>query len=845
MMLHGGMVRSATSPEERKAFYHNNMRSHIGENMRFGNSFELDSFATSNAVLAWRDALVAAGWDMQYGDTPKLQFIRDMEPENMLPGPADYWNSALRLSSVQRMFPEHTEIVVTQSKDSLEPMMAAIFDHQEKFDISVNYQPDEQAVADGNLGEIQRWFLNNQNGRITFDRADDTFELLRCENEDAALRYVATQSPERWALYYCQQPKRFDNTLKLLGQPVCGSLLERSEPQVVQLFILGNGIFEYPLNLNRILAWLNAPIHPLGRKLCRKLAHVLVASGGIRNAAWDGVVNEYLDAFDDEKMRKKEQAQIETFLPFQERPQLEVESLQFFNKALQHWAIGLLSMEKFPYDEIVREQLRQLDIYCQALLNILREQKQALSFLDLQRWCQSIVSPKSYTQYEAEAGCRSVISVEGDIHSPADSLVWFCIEDSGAEAYPFDFLTDEEYAVLKQHGTCLYDKTQFSRMQRDAMVQMLLRTRKLTLIECAKINGEPLRRHPLMLQLSEAVTGGLTPQFETLTLPNSALTPEGTVDNHSDELFLDLEEDIVLHPRHEQDGVESYSSLDLLIQHPFDYVCQYNAALGDVRIPTLEDLNRTLGNVAHRIIETVFERGTSKAEQGRRIHEDYGRIFDAAVEETGLLLYQPEYVIELKNMQKQMQTVLRRLQELIINNGLTLDDCEYKFEPLAWVEAGEGTKLASRADMLLTDENGNKVIFDFKWSNNRKSYEKKIATHTALQLAIYKHLAEAEFGCSVRTAYILLPSMAFVSGDAFDEYRPIEHLPAVDVIRQAARAYAFRQRQLAKGRIERAEGGSLEESEYGASQAEQALYPLNEYQGVIRENRYADFKKLR
>ena len=58
MMLHGGIVRSTVSSEERKSIYHNNMRNRIHEKQLFYDSFELDSFATSNAVLAWRDALV-------------------------------------------------------------------------------------------------------------------------------------------------------------------------------------------------------------------------------------------------------------------------------------------------------------------------------------------------------------------------------------------------------------------------------------------------------------------------------------------------------------------------------------------------------------------------------------------------------------------------------------------------------------------------------------------------------------------------------------------------------------------------------------------------------------------
>lgn len=114
-----------------------------------------------------------------------------------------------------------------------------------------------------------------------------------------------------------------------------------------------------------------------------------------------------------------------------------------------------------------------------------------------------------------------------------------------------------------------------------------------------------------------------------------------------------------------------------------------------------------------------------------------------------------------------------------------------------------------------------------------------------MQLVIYKHLAEKEFGCSVRTAYILLPGIKFVSGDAFDDYRPVEHDTSVDMMRQAANAYAFRRQQLAERCIERAEGLCPEESEYGAAQAEQNLYPLNAYDGKISENIFADFNKLR
>lgn len=846
MMLHGGIVRSEVSPEERKAIYHNNMQRRIKASDPFWQSFRLDSFATSNAVLMWRDTLVEAGWDMRSGTTPKLRFIRDMEPENLPTSNADYWNKVLSLSATRLLFPENTEITVTQRHDSIEPKIAGMLANQEKLGLSVRFLPDTKAIANGNLGKIQQWILNGRKGRIKLGAADDTLELLRFDNEDSAMRYVAKQPAERWALYHCQQPKLFDNILHLLGQPMCGSQLDGGEPQVVQLFMLGNGMFENPLNLNRILAWLNAPIHPLRRALCRRLAKALASSGGVFNDEWNATIENYLNSFDNEKDRKEESDNIATFLPFRRRPMLDIESIISFNEALRKWAIGRLAMEDFPYEDIVREQLRQIATDCNALLNILREQPQEnISFVKLQRWCRSIVTAKSYTQYEAREGCRSIITAEGNMHSAAESLVWFCIEDGGTDEYPFDFLTSDEFAELNDRGAYLCSKKQYSYIRGEAKIQTLLRTRRLTIVECAKIGGEPLHRHPLMLQLNEAVENGLSSLFCEPQLAAEALTEDWPVDNISDTAVLQLEPDIVLRPRHEQKSAESYSSLDLLIQHPFDYVCQYNAALGDVGAPTMDDLNRTMGNVAHRIIEKVFGKGSDKAEQGRRIRDEYDNIFDEAVDSVGLLLRQHEYAIEINYMHKQMKEALQRIQKIIIDNNLTVDECEYEFRTAEWVEAGDGVQLASRADILLTDDCGGKVIFDFKWSYSRKSYERRVQSNSALQLAIYKYLAEREFGRQVRTAYILLPSAELISADNFDGFNHVRQDTSDDIMQQAANAYAFRRRQLADGRIERAEGRMQTDSEYGAEQENRKLYPLKEYGGVVSENIYSKFGKLR
>ena len=59
-------------------------------------------------------------------------------------------------------------------------------------------------------------------------------------------------------------------------------------------------------------------------------------------------------------------------------------------------------------------------------------------------------------------------------------------------------------------------------------------------------------------------------------------------------------------------------------------------------------------------------------------------------------------------------------------NRLSVQACEYEFKHSSWHEAGTGVALGSRADMLLADSDGGKVIFDFKYSSSGKYYKEMI-----------------------------------------------------------------------------------------------------------------------
>jgi hypothetical protein len=263
-------------------------------------------------------------------------------------------------------------------------------------------------------------------------------------------------------------------------------------------------------------------------------------------------------------------------------------------------------------------------------------------------------------------------------------------------------------------------------------------------------------------------------------------------------------------------------------------------------MPSAQDLNRTLGNVAHLIIEKVFD-GKSIKEACDYYKAEYETIFEESVNEKGLLLRLPEYAIDLRRLKSEMREALDKLAKVIIDNGLTVKSCEYNFEQAKWTEAGDGVTLGARADMLLRDDIGGKVIFDFKYSTSQKFYKELIENNHALQLEFYRHMAKQEFGkdTNVRVAYVLLPDVTILTADEIDPWQNEQNIielkterKDVNVMNEAANSYRMRWEQLKAGKIERVEGCKVGVGEYAEQAIERGLFPLSEYKGVYSEDKF-------
>jgi len=138
--------------------------------------------------------------------------------------------------------------------------------------------------------------------------------------------------------------------------------------------------------------------------------------------------------------------------------------------------------------------------------------------------------------------------------------------------------------------------------------------------------------------------------------------------------------------------------------------------------------------------------------------------------------------------------------------------------------------MEARMDMLLTDTDGNYLIFDMKWSSG-KTYNKLLEANRALQLEIYKAvLKKAEPAKQVSTVayFILTNGTLLTTGNLTGEnVKDVTPDNMNDIFEQAMNSYTYRWRQLREGKIESAEKMPLTLLNYNADVEQQNLYPLD------------------
>lgn len=832
-------------------------------------SFETDEFGTASEILRWRDELITAGWTTNItGNSEKLRLLAKAEKvaiENKIniKGISDRIKALTKYKG--SLLHNDNELIVHFPKEHLPPHIVLLF---EKIP-SCKYISYDKAIADKktNLHKVQNSLLNQK--KVKLDLKDtDSVSILEFNRQDSAYEYLANEDYKDDNVFINSDNRTFDEYQFLYGNAFSGSKLKDANPEIIQLFKLGCSLFIKPLNIYNLLSYLQISRHPLPSVLRRQLIDVITEQGGIINKEWNKAIDEFF-----EKEKKKEKGKnrdILVFLPINHKEDTEINKAELIKyiKNLKNWSTKQLILQSNKKnnestDEIydtsesndvtedkteafIIEQTVSLMNFCETFLIILRDHADETINIDkFKSWILSVYEPKTYKFTEAQTGSQKVIESSAAIADYVKELVWTDCNGGEVQARFLNFLNESECQFLENNGVNIWGTDAQIRSALFAQLFPVLNcTDKLVLISSKKGKGASLNKHPLMIRI-EALCENIDEFLQKDSLSNADMIELNKINLPENKLYIETGKKNMFPPRER----ESYSSLSDLIQNPLDYVLRYHAKLEDKSVIQLSDEKRTEGNVAHHFIHTIIEDSEKELNKiNNLLNSEYEKRFIKVVTEKGAVLLSEQNKIRLTSFKRTLRNSLHDLFEIIEKNNLkitgseTEDVVEHKDKKI---------KLYAGVDLLLTDRNGNHIIFDLKWTSSKTYYYNLMKENRALQLEVYKHVLEKTVhvnNVSIVAYFDLKHSLLYSSRKFEPGICQIETENSDDIFEQAMNSYTYRYKELDKGIIESAEEMLLEDINYYTDTEKSALFPLkNGYNDKKAKavNNFSSFKTFK
>ena len=273
--------------------------------------------------------------------------------------------------------------------------------------------------------------------------------------------------------------------------------------------------------------------------------------------------------------------------------------------------------------------------------------------------------------------------------------------------------------------------------------------------------------------------------------------------------------------------VESVSSIEMMIQFPFDWVLQYGAGIKPANSFQLPSIFKTLGDVSHKFVEELFTDAKFNIASANVLLLDFDKRIYKCMEECGAILLLDEHRFEKERFISRLKKSSKSLLALVEQNHLSIEGIEYKADGIAGIL--DDQNFMGYIDLFLKDDQDKPVIFDLKWTPSDKKYQKKVREGKSVQLSIYNALIkDAGIGLS-KTAYFLLSSGKLITGSNFigENVKRIDaRYNEEEILEKVENSVNYRRQQFEDGIIEEGEEGQLTDLAYFIDQNEKSLIEI-------------------
>ena len=796
--LRMGLTCISLSEMEREASYLQQLGSH-NKGSFYEKSYYTDDWGTARQLLQWRDTLVMAGWNKDVrGISPKLDCMADLEDKPLLKGTSDRWVRVLNELDNHLPFHDDDIIEVYCSLEILPPVIQRVL---EKLGDKVKYCYYE------NDDKTQ------QKKTVDLRNCLDKIRVYNFKDKHLAYLWAACEknlSPE--IVVVNRENKDFDNVLYSMNKPEIQSSVSDANPQIIQLFKLGMSLFERPLNINNLLSYLQLTSHPLPGALRRDLAGHLQSEGGLGDE-WTVVIKEFFNnlEIENDKKKKEDKKDIKkiredkmvflNLLTNDYSSGIPVEDVKEYNAALESWARKKMVSGNCKEQEV--PQLVQLRNFCSAMAKMLGAfSGKTITSDELMKWVKNIYRPINLSHSVAQNGSLNVLSNINGLICEVNELIWLDCNYTDVSHYPYDFLNNEEIEGLAKKNIIIPQESDMLKADHDDRNIAISKVREKLIVVISEYScNELLHEHPFVSEIKKL----LGDKYAGICTDNPPIEVKDDVAkeciSYNSKYYYQIESI----PDLDREK-ESYSAIEKLIQYPFDYLVEYFAGLREYETGILPDMNTAKGKVAHLFIQKLTEDAKYNVGTMQTLFDtEFDVRLDASIEATGAILKLMENKVDLDDFTRQLKKTVPVLIDIVRSNNLTPVACEKEF-----VHDLKGIgNFGAIIDMLLEDKDGNKVVFDFKWSK-AKNYITKMKDGKALQLELYKQVLLASEEQVGKTAYYILPDAQLISYDDFIGNK--DHIKKIDKPANYAtlfswikNSFEFRKNELSSGKIEEGE----------------------------------------
>ena len=426
----------------------------------------------------------------------------------------------------------------------------------------------------------------------------------------------------------------------------------------LQVLPLAIEILWEPLNFYGLLQFLTHPVCPISAFARRRLAGKLADKPGIGGESWQQVLKEI-----DEHYGEKANGVRASIRQWIEHPR--------FDPAVGAPVTVVLERVQAVVD-FFRLRLATDDLAARAAYNVGYAQSRAcaVALESLLKQGVATVRPRQMQQLVAQATARgsenpllvAEVGTLAAVDNPAaavdcfDQVYWWHLAlPPMPTSYPW---SQQEIKELAKAGVDLPSIAEtLERSSRDWLRPILAARESLTLVLPPK--GEEV--HPVWLMIDALVRGAPVKTLETmLTAPpnDDACQPVGHLPLPVRRRWWQLPAAIEI-PKRSRD---SFSSLELFVFNPYQWLLKYPAGLRPSRILDVSDNFRLFGNLAHGLAETYFKQAKLSAISETEFLAWFDSTFERLVAEEGAVLLMPGRRSDLEGFRLKLRASMRQLR---------------------------------------------------------------------------------------------------------------------------------------------------------------------------------------